>query len=146
MSSFDRFEHSRTCALVYHHYVFALMVSGRYSDAERAHDKITALAARGTDARSQAYVFASAILLSSVIASRSYSIATFEPFSKEAIALASTVDDVYLQYSMQFAVGWAELHRGRVANAQQAAQELLAVGRRMNDPRTIGFGMPHNHR
>ena len=55
--------------------------------------------------------------------------------------MASTVDDVYLQYFIQFAIGWVEFHRGRVAKAQQAAQELLAVGRRMNDPRSIGFGM-----
>jgi hypothetical protein len=142
MSSFDRFEYSGTCALVYHHYVFALLVSGRYGDARTAQNKLTALAETGgIDARSHAYALASDIMLSSVIASRSYSIETFEPFSKEAIALASTVDDVFLQCFIQFAVGWLEFHRGRVVKAHQAAQELLAVGRRMNDPRSIGFGM-----
>jgi hypothetical protein len=38
-------------------------------------------------------------------------------------------------------LGVRAIHRGRVAKAQQAAQALLAVGRRMNDPRSIGFGM-----
>jgi len=142
MSTFEPFEYSGTCALVYHHYVFALMMSGRYGDAGTAQNKLTALAAReDIDARSRAYALACAIFLSSVMASRSYSIETFEPLSKEAIALASTVDDVHLQYFIQFAIGWVEFHRGRVAKAHEAAQELLAVGRRMNDPRSIGFGM-----
>jgi tetratricopeptide (TPR) repeat protein len=137
MSSFVRFEHSGTCALVYHHYVFALLMSGRYGDAQTAQDKLTALVANdGSDARSRAYAFASALFLSSI--SGSYSI---ETFNREAIASASTVDDVYLQYFIQFAVGWAELHGGRMTKGRQAAQELLAVGRRMNDPRSIGFGM-----
>jgi hypothetical protein len=122
--------------------VFPLLVLGRYGDAGTAQDKLTALAAReGIDPRSRAYAFASAIFLSSIVASSSYSIERFEPVSKEAIALASNVDDVFLQYFTQFAVGWLEFHSGRVAKAQQAAQELLAVGRRMNDPRSIGFGM-----
>jgi class 3 adenylate cyclase len=142
MSGFDRFEYSGTCALVYHHYVFALLMSGRYGDAATAQNKLSALAAReGIDARSRAYAFASAVFLSSVKASRSYLIETFEPSSIETITLASTVDDVFLQHFTQFAVGWLELHRGRVDRAQQAAQALLAVGRRMNDPRSIGFGM-----
>jgi hypothetical protein len=142
MSGFDRFEYSGTCALVYHHYVFALLMSGRYGDAATAQNKLSALAAReGIDARSRAYAFASAVFLSSVKASRSYLIETFEPFSIETITSASTVDDVFLQHFTQFAVGWLELHRGRVEKAQQAAQALLAVGRRMNDPRSIGFGM-----
>src|SRR5262249_54877397 len=33
------------------------------------------------------------------------------------------------------------MHRGRMAKAREAAKELLAVGRRMNDPRSTGFGM-----
>ena len=141
MSSFERFEYSGTCALVYHHYVFALLVLGRYGDAGTAQDKQTALAAReGIDPRSRAYAFATDILLS-IFTSRSYSIEAFQSFRNEAITLASTVDDAYLQYFMQFAIGWVEFHRGRVAEAHQAAQALLAVGRRMNDPRSIGFGM-----
>ena len=142
MSSFDRFQHSGTCAIVYHHYVFALVMSGRYGDAGTAQDKLTALAAReGIDARSRAYALASAIFLSCIIASRFPSIETFERHSNEAIALASTADDAYLQFFAQFAIGWVELHRGRSAKAQQAAQTLLAIGRRMDDPRSIGFGM-----
>jgi class 3 adenylate cyclase len=142
MSSFDRFQHSGTCAIVYHHYVFALLMSGRYGDAGTAQDKLTALAAReGIDARSRAYALASAIFLSCIIASRFPSIETFERHSNEAIALASTSDDAYLQFFTQFAIGWVELHRGRSAKAQQAAQTLLAIGRRMDDPRSIGFGM-----
>jgi hypothetical protein len=141
MPSFDRFKYSGTCALVYHHYVFALLMLGRYDDAGTAQDKLTALAERGTDARSRAYALSAAVLGSSMITSRSGSIETVEPLNKEMVALASTGDDVYLQYFIQLAVGWAEFHRGRVLEANQAAQELLAAGRRMNDPRSIGFGM-----
>jgi hypothetical protein len=38
-------------------------------------------------------------------------------------------------------VGFEELFRGRIAKAHEAAEELMAVGRRMNDPRSIGLGM-----
>jgi tetratricopeptide (TPR) repeat protein len=142
MSSFDRFEHSGTCALVYHHYVFALFMSGRYDDARTAQNKLTALVAKdGFDARARAYAFASDVFLACATGSRAYSVETFETLNMETIASASTVDDVFLQHFTQFAIGWLELHSGRVAKAQQAAQTLLAVGRRMNDPRSIGFGM-----
>ena len=61
--------------------------------------------------------------------------------SREAIAAASNVDDAYVQCFVQFAVGWEEVHRGHITKAREAAEELIAVGRRMNDPRSIGFGM-----
>jgi hypothetical protein len=77
--------------------------------------------------------------LSYIIAPRP--IETFDALSREAIALASTVSDAYLQYFTQCAVGWTELNQGRVDRAHQAAHALMAVGRRMNDPRSIGFGM-----
>ncbi len=42
---------------------------------------------------------------------------------------------------MRFVVGWEQFHRGRMEQAREAAEKLMAVGRRMNDPRSIGLGM-----
>ena len=36
-------------------------------------------------------------------------------------------------------MGWEEVHRGRIRQAREAADDLLAVGRRLNDPRAIGL-------
>jgi hypothetical protein len=38
-------------------------------------------------------------------------------------------------------VGWEELNRGRALKAHEAADKLMAVGRRLNDPRSIGYAM-----
>src|SRR5260370_14515561 len=65
----------------------------------------------------------------------------FEALSRRAMAAASNLNDPYLQYVMRFAVTWEEIHRGRMVKARAAADESVAVGRRMNDPRSIGVGM-----
>ena len=97
------------------------------------------MAARLRDARSTAYALASAIHVSTLISPKP--IETFEALSCEAITIASSVDDPYLQCFIRFVVAWEEFHRGRMAKAHQGAEELIAVGRKMNDPRSIGWGM-----
>jgi hypothetical protein len=100
---------------------------------------LSAMAARLNDVSSKAYALASAIHVSTFIAP--YPVEVFEARSREAIAAASDVDDAYLQLFLRFAVGWDEFHRGRLARANEAVGGILAMGRRMNDPRSIGFGM-----
>jgi class 3 adenylate cyclase len=142
MPRLDRLGDSHKCVLVQHHYVFALLWSIRYRDAEKAQIKLSAMAARLHDVRSRAYALASAIHLSTIISPSSVEV--FETLSREAIDAASNVDDPYLQIFIRNLVGWEEFHRGRMAKAHEAAEELMAVGRRMNDPRSMGFGM-HLH-
>jgi tetratricopeptide (TPR) repeat protein len=95
------------------------------------------MAARLGDARSKAYAIASALHLSTFVTP--YPIATFAALHQEAIAAAE--DDVYLQNFLLAAVGWDELSRGRIAKAHKAAEELMAAGRQLNDPRSMGYAM-----
>ena len=100
---------------------------------------MSAMAARLHDARSSAYALTSAIHVSTIFAP--YPVEIFETLSREAITAASSINDPYLQCFARYVVGWEEVHRGRITKAHEAAEELMAVGRRMNDPRSIGFGM-----
>ena len=54
---------------------------------------------------------------------------------------ASDTDDPYIQVFSRFVVAWDEVHRGRTIKAMAAAQELVDLGRRINDPRSLGFGL-----
>lgn len=140
MSRLDRLGDSQMCILIQHQYVLALLYSARYRDAERAQAYLSAMADRLLDVRSRGYALVSAIHTSTIIAP--YPVEMFEALSREAIgAAASNVNDVYLQSFVRFVVGWEEFHRGRIAKAHQEATELMAVGRRMNDPRSMGLGM-----
>ena len=139
MSRLDRLGNDFKCVLVYHHYVLALLWSGRYREALAAQTSLSAMAAGLSDAKSRAYALVSAIVVSTIIAPETVEV--FEAVAGEARMAASNVDDAYLQCFLRFAVGWEDAHRGRAEKAHEAAQELIAVGRRMNDPRSIGFGM-----
>ena len=139
MPRLDRLGDNPKCIPVRHHYVMALLRSARYREAERVQTKLSAMAAKLNDVRSKAYALASAIQVSTIIAPNPVEI--FEALSREAITAASNIDDAYLQCFIRYFVGWEEIHRGRMAKAHEAAEELMAVGRRMSDPRSIGFGL-----
>ncbi len=138
-SRLDRLGDNPYCILIQHQYVIGLIWSGRYREAQRAQSELLGMADQLHDVRSTAYALVSAIHVSTVIAP--YSTETFEALGREAITAASDTDDRYIRYFVQYAVAWEELHRGRIAKAREAAEELIAVGRQMNDPRAIGFGM-----
>ena len=67
-SRLDRLGDNRKCVLVQHHYIFALLWSGRYRQAEKAQSNLSAMAARLQDARSRAYALVSDIVVSTAIA------------------------------------------------------------------------------
>jgi predicted ATPase len=143
MLRLDRLGADPKCILVQHHYVIALLWSGRYREAEKAQGNLTAMAARLHDAKSRAYALASAIHVWTITASNSVEV--FDAVSREASTAASNVDDAYLQCFLRYVVGWKEMHHGRMTKAHEAAEDLMAVGRRMNDPRSIGFAMQLEH-
>jgi class 3 adenylate cyclase len=138
-SRLDRTSDGPSYVLVQHHYVLALLYSARYREAEKAQATLSAMAARLHDARSSAYALTSGIHVSTIFAP--YPVEVFETLSREATTAASSINDPYLQCFARYLVGWEEIHRGRIAKAHEAAMDLMAVGRRMNDPRSIGFGM-----
>ena len=57
------------------------------------------------------------------------------------MAAAAEIRDAYMQSTIRFLVGWDEFHRGRMAKAYQAAEDVILVGRQVNDPRSVGYGM-----
>jgi hypothetical protein len=139
MSRIDQLSDSQSCVLVQHQYVLALLWSGRYREAEKVQYNLSTMAARLQDARSTAYSLASAIHVSTIFAPTPVEI--FDARKREVIAAASNVDDVYVQCFARFVIMWEEIHRGQTAKAHEGAEELIAVGRQMNDPRSIGWGM-----
>ena len=128
-----------TNILIQHHYILALIWSARYREAEEAATKLSELAAKLHDARSKAYALVCAIHVSTHVSP--YSLEAFEALGSEAIAAASSIDDPYLRNVTRAVVGWEEFHRGRIVRAHQVAAELMAAGRSINDPRSIGDGM-----
>jgi class 3 adenylate cyclase/tetratricopeptide (TPR) repeat protein len=139
MPRLDHLGNDPGCVLVHHHYVGALLWLGRYREAEKARLKLSAMAAGLSDAKSKAYALASIIHITTVIAPMPVEV--FEAVAREAKTSASHIDDAYLHSFLRYVVGWEEAHRGRINKAREAAEELMAVGSRMNDPRSIGLGM-----
>jgi hypothetical protein len=138
-SRLDRLVNNHKKIAIQHHYVLALLWSGRYYDAQQAQIVLSSLALDLGDCRSSAYELTSEIHLSTIV--MPYSTAKFEALSREAIMAASEANDVYLEIIIRNFVGWEEFHRGRITKASEAADELMAVGRRMNDRRSIGLAM-----
>jgi hypothetical protein len=64
-----------------------------------------------------------------------------EALKKEAIKAASETTDAHIQNWIRFVIGWEEFHRGRTAQAQESARELLQIGQALNDPRSTGLGL-----
>jgi class 3 adenylate cyclase len=135
----DRMGDDPTVVQIYHHYVLALLWSGRYKDSQKAQKSLSKMAARLLDARSSAYALASDIHISTL--SAPYTKSTFEELRREAIRATSQVEDAYLQYFVRFVIAWEEMHRGRMLEADALAEEGLAIGQRTKDPRSTGFGL-----
>ena len=138
-SRLDRLGDNASCILVQHQYVFAMILSMRYREAENAQSNLSAMAERLGDVKSSAYALASAVHLSPFIGQ--HAVDVFDALSREALNAASDLNDSYLQCFVRHAVAHDDFVRGRMKKAEEVAQELLTVGRQMNDPRSTGYGM-----
>jgi tetratricopeptide (TPR) repeat protein len=135
----DRLGDSHQRVVIHHHYILALWLRKRYREARAAQADLLALANRLGDERSMAYALVSEIHTSTITAPKTTE--DFEGICHQAVAAASAVNDPYIQMFVRFAIGWEEFHRGRMDKAHLAAEELMAVGRRIGDPRSIGMGL-----
>ena len=135
----DRGGDSQASIAIHHHYTLALLFQGRYSESHAAQRYLSAMAARIGDAPAAAYALTSGIWLSSMFTPDAAEI--FEATAAQAMAAAARVDDPYLQYALRFFIGWDQAERGHAAKAANTADDLLAVGRRINDTRSIAWGM-----
>jgi class 3 adenylate cyclase len=139
ISRLERLDDYHNCVLVRHHYVVALMGSARYGEAKKAQADLSRIAGKLRDYSSTAHALAGEILVSTIISP--LAVEAFEALSRDAIDAAAKADDRYLQTFIRNLMAWEECARGRIAKVHEAAEELMAVGRRMNDPRSIGLGM-----
>jgi hypothetical protein len=138
LSRIDRLGDDPRAVLIRHQYVFALIWSARYREAD-AMQETSPIANRLADSRSKAYSLAGKIHLSTIIAPKPLN--EFEVLKREAIKAASGTADAYIQNWTRFVIGWEEFHRGRMTKARDMAQELKQVGRLLGDPRSTGLGL-----
>jgi class 3 adenylate cyclase len=135
----DRLGDDPRAVLIRHQYVVALIWNTRYRQAALMQDETSPIANRLGDSRSRAYSLAGEIHVSTMIAPKP--LAEFETLKKEAIKAASDTTDAYIQSWIRFVIGWQEFHRGRITHAREAADELMQVGRALEDPRSLGLGL-----
>ena len=135
--SLDRVGDNHDAIIVQHHYVFALLMCGRYREARSSQDALSAMAARLGGAPATAYSH-SMSMYSSVFLGPCWT-EVFERMALEAIAAAAHVDDPYLQYIIRLAIGFDGIVRGRLSATLGAAEEILALGRKLDDPRSISW-------
>ncbi len=135
----DRSGDSQPAIVIHHHYTLALLFLGRYSESQAAQQHLSAMAARIGDAPATAYALTSGIWLSSMFVPDA--VETAEAAAARAVAAAARVDDPYLQYALRFFIGVDQVFRGHPAKASNTADDLLAVGTRIDDTRSIAWGM-----
>lgn len=135
----ERLGDSQSRTLIQYHYVQTLLWSSRFKEAEEAQRELMAMANRLGDAKSRAYALVTEVLVSTHVAPKP--VAAVRADSREALAVAERVEDAYLHHNVLAAAGWDELNRGLVNEASWAAEEMLASGRRMNDPRSMGYAL-----
>lgn len=134
----DRHGASRHHVLFLHHYVACLVCNGRYPDALGVQKDLSAMAERLGDPVSVGYALVSQLALSCYIAP--FTAAEFEAKRRETEAVLAKVDDAYLHNYFWANLGWDKICRGRVADANRAADRLMEVGIAKNDPRSLGYG------
>ena len=135
----DRLGDDPRVILIRHHFICALYWNSRYRDMPAMQQETSAIARRLGDTRSMAYSLASEICVSTVVMPKT--LEEFEKLKEAAIKAVSGTADPYIQGWTRFAIGWEELHRGRLNEARTSARDLMQVGRQLNDPRSIGLGL-----
>ena len=122
-----------------HHYVSCLIWNGRYLDAIAVQRELTEMAKRLGDRDTLAYAIVSELVLSCYTGTLSSD--AFEAKRVEVEKILNGFDDAYLQNFFLAHLGWNAVCRGRVLEAQEAAEKMVVHGRKMNDPRSLGYGV-----
>jgi hypothetical protein len=138
-SRLDTLPPSPDLVLTQRNLTISLLFSARFREINAAQAKLFAMAADLRDARSTAYALANELYITSTLAPKTRD--DFDAISRQAIAAASNINDSDLQYYVRFVIGYEALLSGRADLVDIAAQELLDVGRKMSDPRSIGYAM-----
>jgi hypothetical protein len=130
---------STQTVLVAHQKVFSLCFMNKFQAALAEQANITRMAERLGDDGSRAYSLSSQILISSAVAPKTPE--DLEPLVRSALEAASRTEDAYIRSVVRWVIAIDELSRGRMRAAQEIAEEMSAIGLRLNDPRPRGIGM-----
>jgi hypothetical protein len=159
LTCLDRLGDDPKAILIRTTYVGALVWNARYREAAAMQREISWMADRLGDARSNAFALITEIMVSTYIEPKP--LHKFEILKTEAIKAASDTTEAFIQKSASelaellwvasgtssvfrdtwIVIGVEEVVRGRINDARDAARELMQVGRRLNDPRSTGFGL-----
>lgn len=124
--------------LFLHHHSACLVWNGRYRDALEVQSELSAMAERLGDPRSMAYALVTELSVSCYCGRLSSEAFTVK--RQKAETVLAGLDDAYLHNFFLAHVGWNAVSRGQVAEANQAADNMIVVGVSMNDPRSLGYG------
>ena len=130
---------STQIVLIAHQKVFALFFMTKFQAALAEQANITRMAERLGDDRSIAYAYASQILVSSAVAPKT--LEDQAPLVRSALEAASRTEDAYIQGMLRWVIAIDEIGRGRTKVAREIAEEMSAIGRRLNDPRPMGMAL-----
>lgn len=122
-----------------HHYVSCLIWNGRYLDAIDVQRELSEMAERLGDRDTLAYAIVSELVLSCYTGTLSSN--AFEAKRSEVEKILDGFEDAYLQNFFLAHLGWNAVCRGRVLEAKEAAEKMVVHGRKMNDPRALGYGV-----
>jgi class 3 adenylate cyclase/tetratricopeptide (TPR) repeat protein len=126
-------------ALFLHHYALCLVWAGRYLEALRIREDLSAMALRQGDQLTRAYALISELTVSSYCAPMA--IEAFSARRAEAEAALTDIDDAYLTNLFFTICAYDELLRGRVTEALAAAECAIEFGTSTKDPRGQGYGL-----
>ena len=119
--------------------VIGLLLNARYRDAADIQPNVSLMAQRLGDSTSLAYAYFAELSLSTVIAPKPVS--QFLSFKELAVQTAVATDDSYILSWMWWSIGFDEAQRGLMNQARNSAQEIMRVGKSLNDPRCTGVGL-----
>lgn len=125
--------------LFLHHYALCLVWAGRYSDALRVRQSLSAMAFRRGDPESRAYALITELTVSSYREPKS--IEDFEAKRLEAEAALAEIDDANLTNLFFNICAYDALCRGLVPEARNRADRAIDFGTSTNDPRGLGYGL-----
>jgi class 3 adenylate cyclase len=134
----DGFGDSRHHVHFLHHYVSCLVWNGRYLDALSVQHELSAMAERLGEPEDIAYALVSEMAVSCYCGQLTSE--AFEDKRRQAEVILEGLDDAFLQNFFSANIGWNAVCRGRVLEAHEAAEQMIAVGVSTKDPRALGYG------
>ena len=119
--------------------VMGLLLNARFGDAANHLPEVSLMAGRLGDSTSRAYAYFTELSVSTVIAPKPLS--QFLAFKELAVQAAVATGDSYILSWMWWSIGFDEAQRGLMNQARESAQQIMSVGKSLNDPRCTSAGL-----